>query len=109
MTAIDTDSLAAELLDQAAGKSSGRAARALRTGQGLAVHHTMLALTAGSELSEHDNPGEATLLVLRGRIRLVAGDEHWELPANRFAEIPPRRHTVTAIEDSVFFLTTHSR
>ena len=30
----------------------------------------MIAMTEGSELGEHENPGEATVLVLHGRGRL---------------------------------------
>jgi quercetin dioxygenase-like cupin family protein len=34
----------------------------------------VLALDAGSSLDEHESPGEATIQVLRGQIRLTAGE-----------------------------------
>jgi quercetin dioxygenase-like cupin family protein len=35
-------------------------------------------MTQDSELSEHANRGEGTVYVLRGRVRLVAGNEAWD-------------------------------
>ena len=45
-----------------------------------ALRQTVLALTAGSSLDEHENPGEATVQVLRGRVRLTAGEVSWGRP-----------------------------
>ena len=39
----------------------------------------MLALRSGEHLAEHDAPGAPTLQVVRGRARLVANGERWEL------------------------------
>jgi quercetin dioxygenase-like cupin family protein len=36
---------------------------------------TMIALSSGTTLAEHENPGEATVLVLTGQVRLTAGPE----------------------------------
>ena len=60
---------------------------------------------AGRELSEHENPGEASLRVIGGRVRLSAGDDGWELGAGGHVRIPPRRHGLVALEDSVVLLT----
>lgn len=106
MSTVDTNMLGVELLDAAQGAASGRAARSLRSGKDAALHHTVLAMTAGAALAEHDNPGVATVLVLRGRIVVIAGDERWDMVAGDYLEIPPRRHRVEAVADSVFFLTT---
>lgn len=38
------------------------------------LRQTLIALRAGTTLSEQENPGEATVLVLRGRVRLRSGD-----------------------------------
>lgn len=105
----NTRELADELLAKAHESSAGRAAKGLRTGQDVTLRHTMLALTAGSSLSEHENPGEATLLVYRGRVVLDAGDDQWELGEFDYLEIPPRRHGVRAVSDSVVLLTTVPR
>jgi quercetin dioxygenase-like cupin family protein len=58
-------------------------------------------LLAGRELSEHENPGQASLQVLSGRVRLSAGADGWELGAGGHVRIPPRRHGLVALEDSV--------
>jgi quercetin dioxygenase-like cupin family protein len=100
----DLQELADELLAQAAASTARRAARSLpHPAEGL--RQAVLALLAGASLSEHEAPGAASLLVLRGRARLVAGDDVVELGAHQLAPIPPRRHSLTADEDSVVLLT----
>lgn len=105
----DLTSLVEELLTTARAHASGRGGRSVRGGQDTHLHHMVLALTAGASLSEHESPGEATLLVLHGRVRLEAGDEAWDLGAGELADIPPRRHGLTALEDSAVMLTTVRR
>jgi quercetin dioxygenase-like cupin family protein len=101
---IDLNELAQELLERARKEHADRAARTLpHPVDGL--RHTMIALTAGAALDEHESPGSATVLVLRGRARLVAGDEVIELSANQISPIPDRRHSLHAEEDSVVLLS----
>jgi quercetin dioxygenase-like cupin family protein len=69
------------------------------------IRQTLVALTAGSALAEHENPGEATAHVLSGRIRLGAGDDSWEGRRGDFIAIPPARHSLLAVEDAVVLLT----
>ena len=69
----------------------------------------MVALTAGAELAEHDNPGEATLYVITGRVELHAGADSWQARTGDLVEIPPARHSVVAIEDSAVLLTAVPR
>ena len=69
----------------------------------------MIALLAGQSLEEHESPGEATLQVLRGRVRLVAGEASQDLETGRLAAIPPARHALEAPEDSVVLLTVVKR
>jgi quercetin dioxygenase-like cupin family protein len=38
----------------------------------------VIALAAGQALAEHENPDEATVYVLHGRIRLASGLDSWE-------------------------------
>ncbi|MFI0419026.1 cupin domain-containing protein [Spongiactinospora sp. 9N601] len=95
--------LAAELLATARETAAGRAARTVHAGHGL--RQTLLALAAGRGLGEHDSPGEATLQVLAGRVRLSAGAESWEGGAGDIIAIPPLRHALDAIEDSAVLLT----
>jgi quercetin dioxygenase-like cupin family protein len=101
---VDLHQLSADLLERAAGDRARRAASTLpQPVEGL--RQTLIALLAGAELGEHESPGPASLLVLRGRIRLVAGDETVELAANEFSPLPARRHSLHADEDSVVLLS----
>jgi quercetin dioxygenase-like cupin family protein len=102
------DSLADDLLAKAAAVSAHRAAQTLIAG-GAPLRQTVIALTDGGQLSEHENPGYATLQVLRGRVRLVAGESTWELWAAAHIRIPDRRHSLHAEEDCVVLLTVAPR
>ena len=101
---VDLQALQDELAQRAGTEHSGRAARTLpHPVDGL--RQTVIALRDGAELGEHESPGSASLLVLRGRIRLVAGDETVELGAHQISPIPDRRHSLHADEDSVVLLS----
>lgn len=101
---VDLSALAEELLGKATGEHSGRAGRTLpHPVDGL--RQTVIALRGGAELSEHESPGPATLLVVRGQVRLVAGDESVPLGAHQICPIPNRRHSLHADEDSVVLLS----
>ncbi|MGZ5400910.1 MAG: hypothetical protein ACXWDM_12950 [Nocardioides sp.] len=65
----------------------------------------MIALRAGSNLDEHENPGEATLQVLHGRVTLVAGENRWHGSLGDLMTIPDSLHALEAVEDSVVLLT----
>ena len=96
--------LADELAQRAAEEHSGRAASTLpHPVDGL--RQTFIALLAGAELGEHESPGPASLLVIRGRVRILAGDRTVELGAHQFSPIPDRRHSLHADEDSVVLLS----
>jgi quercetin dioxygenase-like cupin family protein len=62
-------------------------------------------MTAGSSLHEHESPGEATVQVLRGRVRLTAGEVNWEGSSGDLLVVPDARHALEAIEDSAILLT----
>ncbi len=101
---IDLHALAGELLEKANSEHAGRAARTLpHPVDGL--RQTVIALRADAELSEHESPGPATILVIRGRVRLVADDETVSLAAHQISPIPNRRHSLHADEDSVVLLS----
>jgi quercetin dioxygenase-like cupin family protein len=84
---------------------SRRAAHTMYGGHEDALRQTLIALCEGQELAEHESPGEATLQVLHGRVRLNAGDDGVEVGADDYVAIPPSRHSLTAVEDSAVLLT----
>jgi quercetin dioxygenase-like cupin family protein len=98
--------LARELLEDALRAPSGRAARSVFGGQQHTLRQTVIALAAGQSLDEHENPGEATVYVLRGRVTLLAGASALAGAAGHLLTVPSRRHSLTAQEDSVVLLTT---
>ena len=101
--------LADEHLARAHAAGSGRSAHTVHGGHEHALRQTLIALTAGSGLAEHNSPGEATLQVLRGRVRLTAADQGEEAAAGDMLVIPPQRHTLTALDDSAVLLTVALR
>lgn len=65
----------------------------------------MIALRAAAALAEHNNPGPAALFVVRGQVRLVAGEETVAAGAAGYVPIPARRHSLHAEQDSVVLLS----
>jgi quercetin dioxygenase-like cupin family protein len=101
---VDLHALAGELMDKARTEHAGRAGRTLpHPVDGL--RQTVIALRAGAELGEHESAGAASLLVIHGRVRLLAGDETVELATHHVSPIPDRRHSLHADEDSVVLLS----
>jgi quercetin dioxygenase-like cupin family protein len=101
---VDLEQLADELLGRARTEKSGRAGRTLpHPVDGL--RQTVIALTGGASLDEHESPGSATLLVLRGSARLSVGDDDVSLGTHQIAPIPDRRHSLHVEEDSVVLLS----
>ena len=94
-----------QLGSAAATASSGRSARTVYGGHEHVLRQTLIALIAGHGLDEHEGPGEATLHVLHGRVRLVAGGDEWEGSPGDLLVVPRERHTLDAIEDSAVLLT----
>lgn len=69
------------------------------------LRQTVIALAAGYQLDEHENPGEATVHVLHGRVRLNSGDVGWEGSTGDLIVVPTARHSLEAMEDSAVLLT----
>lgn len=88
---------------------SGRAGHMLSGGPDSHLTQTVIAMRQGATLSEHENPGEATLLVLDGKIRLLSGDSSWDGEAGDLLVVPDARHSVEALADSGVLLTAVKR
>jgi quercetin dioxygenase-like cupin family protein len=85
--------------------SSGRSASTVYGGHEHTLRQTLIALVAGCRLNEHENPGEATVHVLQGRVRLSSGDVAWEGSAGDLIVVPDARHALEALEDCAVLLT----
>ncbi len=109
MNATSLTRLSAEQLSAARGASSGRAAVTVHGGQEHDLRQTLIALADGRSLGEHQAPGEATLQVLVGRVRLSAGYDTWEGAEGDHVVIPPHRHDLEALTDAVVLLTVATR
>lgn len=105
MQKMSLTALAREQLEQARSASSGRSARTVWGGHEHMLRQTVIAMRAGAALSEHENPGEATIAVLQGRVRMDAGGHQWEGRTGDLLLVPPSRHALTALEDAVVLLT----
>ena len=101
--------LGEEQLGAAREASSGRAAVTVFGGREHDLRQTLVALAAGRSLGEHDSPGEASLQVLHGEVRLHAGDDTWEGSPGDYVHIPPQRHDLEAVTEAVVLLTVASR
>ena len=105
MQKLSLDALAREQLERARQSSAGRSAETVYGGHEQSLRQTLIAMTAQTELAEHESPGEATLHVLSGRVRLTAAGDGWEGRNGDLLVIPAARHQLHALEDSVVLLT----
>jgi quercetin dioxygenase-like cupin family protein len=99
------DALATHHLDAARRASAGRSAHTVVGGHEHVLRQTLIALVEGQELAEHENPGEATVHVLHGRVRLVAGADSWEGRRGDLLVVPRAPHRLAALADAAVLLT----
>ena len=97
--------VARQQLKIASTASSGRSSQTIYGGHSRSLRQTVVGLSAGQSLAEHDNAGEATLLVLNGKLKLISGDNSWKGSTGDLLVIPQARHSVEALEDVAFLLT----
>ncbi|NKY84989.1 cupin domain-containing protein [Nocardia veterana] len=97
--------VARQQLKLAASATSGRSSQTLYGGHTHSLRQTVIALTAGQSLAEHETHGEATLQVLTGTLVLICGTNEWKGSPGDLLVIPSGRHSVKAIDDAVFLLT----
>ena len=97
--------LADEHLKIARQASSGRSAHTVYGGQEHILRQTLVALRSGTLMDEHENPGEATIQVLRGQVTINAGEANLTGSAGDLLIVPQAMHSLTAEDDSVILLT----
>ena len=101
--------LSREQLKLALAASSGRSAHTVFGGSEHQLRQTLIALASGRMLDEHSNPGDATVHVLHGRVRLSSGDLRWDGASGHLIAVPEAVHSLEALEDSVVLLTVVNR
>src|SRR5215467_12836558 len=109
MQKLSLDAVARELLDRAASAAGGRAAQTIIGGHEKVLRQTVIAMIKDAALTEHANPGEASVHVLRGRVRLTAGDQTWEGWDGDLLIVPDAPHSLEALQDSAVLLTVAKR
>ena len=78
MQKFSLEALGHQLLERALSAGRGHTADTVVGGHERILRQTVIAMVKGAVLAEHENPGEATVYVLRGRVRLSAGDLPWQ-------------------------------
>jgi quercetin dioxygenase-like cupin family protein len=105
MKSISLDALADEKLARARHSRNGRAAYTVHGGHDHALKQTVVALAKGHRFREDGGLGEATLPVLRGRVRLTTVRDTWEGVSGDQLTIPSQRHSPYVPQDLVILLT----
>jgi quercetin dioxygenase-like cupin family protein len=105
MQKISLDALARHQMELAVSAGGGHTADTVFGGHEKVLRQTVVGMIAGARLAEHENPGEATVLVLHGRVRLSAADLSWDAVRGDLLIVPDSRHSLEALEDSALLLT----
>lgn len=105
MNKLSLDAIGREQLERAQDASSGRSSATVVGGHEQALRQTVIALREGSSLTEHNSPGEATIIVLSGHVLLTGASTSWEGRKGDLLVIPPERHSLEALKDAVVLLT----
>jgi quercetin dioxygenase-like cupin family protein len=90
-------------IDQARKAENGRHAELLIHDGPL--RQTVIALQQGVRLAEHNSPPAASVQVIRGRVK-VTGEEPVVVETGFVEALTHHRHSIEALDDSVFLLTT---
>jgi quercetin dioxygenase-like cupin family protein len=105
MQKVSLDALARQQVQLAAAAGGGHTADTVYGGHEKVLRQTVIGMSQGARLAEHENPGEATVLVLQGRVRMLAGSQSWEARTGDLLFVPDARHSLEALEDSAVLLT----
>lgn len=109
MTKTSLTALARQLLTAARTANTGRSAKSVHGGHEKSLRQTVMALRQGEHMHEPEHPGEVTVHVLHGHVRLVAGPSSWDGLTGDLLILPDRRHRLEALADSAFLYTTALR
>jgi quercetin dioxygenase-like cupin family protein len=102
---ISLTAVARQQVDRATDAGGRHTADTVYGGHEKVLRQTVIGMRQGARLAEHVNPGEATVQVLHGRVRMIAGAQSWEARAGDLLIVPEARHSLEALEDSAVLLT----
>jgi quercetin dioxygenase-like cupin family protein len=105
MQKISLGALARQQMKLAATAGGRHTADTVYGGHEKVLRQTLIGMIAGARLAEHESPGEATALILHGRVRLSVADLSWEARQGDLLIMPDNRHSLEALEDSAVLLT----
>ena len=105
MQKISVEALARQQIKLAATAGGQHTADTVYGGHEKVLRQTVIGMIAGARLAEHENPGEAPVLLLHGRVRLSTADLAWEAARGDLLIMPESRHSLDALEDSAVLLT----
>ena len=105
MQKISLEALARQQMKLAITAAGRHTADTVYGGHEKVLRQTVIGMIAGARLAEHENPGEATVLILRGRVRLSAAELSWDGARGDLLIVPDKRHSLEALEDSAVLLT----
>src|ERR1039458_2351431 len=91
MQKFSLEALGHQLLERPGAAGGGHTADTVVGGHERILRQTVIAMLKGAVLAEHENPGEATVHVLHGRVRLSAGDLSWEGRSGDLLVVPEAR------------------
>ncbi len=105
MDKLSLVALARTELDAARRASAGRSAKTVHGGHEKVLRQTVIALVAGRSTDQWENPGEATVQVVAGRVQVVSDRAAWDGAPGDLIVVPRERAAIRAVEDSVVLLT----
>lgn len=105
MNKFNLTDVAAHELSLAAESPAGRSTDTVIGGSRRRLRQSVMTLIAGERLAEHEFPGESTLQILSGSVRLDTGDDSMTGDPGDLLVIPPERHSLTAVTDTAMLLT----
>jgi quercetin dioxygenase-like cupin family protein len=105
MDKLSLVALARHELDAARRVPAGRSAKTVHGGHEKVLRQTVIALCAGRSTDQWESPGEATVQVITGRVRVVTDRTSWDGSPGDLVVLPRERAAIHAAEDSVVLLT----
>jgi quercetin dioxygenase-like cupin family protein len=105
MQKMSLEALARQQMKLAATAGGRHTADTVYGGHEKVLRQTVIGMIAGARLAEHENPGEATVLILHGRVRLAAAGQSWDAARGDLLIMPDQRHSLEALEDCAVLLT----